>query len=241
MFGVAIDFSLIFVALALFGFLLEDAFNWGQRVPGIYASAIKQFFHYISISIITLSYFIVIFMLIAVVPQPNPATSSLYFIESMEKAGIFDQGTAISILKSVAMAFLPALAYILIFFIVLIFGVIWRLSRVVWVKVTFNDNKISKYPSILYQDKDFIIFEQYAKGKYWRAIRKEDIKMYEEVSHKSKFSIMIHDLKVALKQGNKQFLIKLLRDYFIIAYVGVMLLSIIIIYIVQQILNFFHI
>lgn len=176
-------------------------------------------------------------MMILIIPQPNPAASLLYFLESMEKAGILDQGTAMSILKGIAIAFLPALAYIFTFFIVLLFGYLCRSTRGVWVRVTFIDYEKAEFPSILYQDKDFIIFEQYAKGKYWRAIRKEDIKTYEEVSHKSKFDVIINDIKVAAKEGNKKFFVKLLRDNLIIVYVGAMVLSILIGFIVQQIIN----
>lgn len=92
------DYGLIFILLAVFGFIILDIFKTGQYwgIPDFYKSNIEKFFHYISTAILFLSFSLV--FLVLTISSPNQENAITKFAKSF--LTIFDKFHELGILTN---------------------------------------------------------------------------------------------------------------------------------------------
>ncbi len=72
------ELGIVFILLALFGFIIKDAFQFGLTLkpPSLYKTYILSLFHYVSIALYVLSFSTALFIMILASPnQENMITS----------------------------------------------------------------------------------------------------------------------------------------------------------------------
>lgn len=195
MFDILANLGFIIIILALFGFIIKDAFNWefNLKPPTMYKSYLSTIFHYTSIAIFVISIVIIFVILFLSAPnQDNLLSKFLYLIidiiQKLEINGLLETGFTASLLNKLAIAFLPAFFYFGIITVTIILGRCFRFFNENWVKVEFKNNIIKRYPKIVSDDEQFFYFEQPDNPSYWEAIRKEDIIKFAIERHRSRIT-----------------------------------------------------
>jgi hypothetical protein len=197
MFPELTDFGLIFISLAIFGYIISDTFksvrNFG--IPDTYKNDIEKFFHYISIGIIALSYLISFTFLVLASPNPeNFITKSLYeFINVFEKlhnAGILSDYYHTLIPKVYILLVFPSLALLTIWTAIIFLSFFIKFSQAYVIRVFLkgNEQPIEALELISESDQFFYIAKQ---KRLWAAIRKEDVKSIEAVYMPSLFDKLL--------------------------------------------------
>jgi hypothetical protein len=194
MFEILPDLGLIIIGVALFGFILKDAYNWElfQKPPTIYKQQyISTIFHYISIGLFALSILIIFTFFSVFAPNQDNLISKFFnfmftFIQVAESSGVLASGFSTSIKNNLVLSFFPAFFYFGTVSVVLAIGRFARFMNEVWVNVEFNDGEKS-YPNVISDDDDFFYFEQPDNPGFWEAIRKENVKKITLRRHPSRF------------------------------------------------------
>ncbi len=187
MFPELTDFGLIFIMIAIFGYIISDTFksvrNFG--LPDTYKSDIERFFHYISIGIIALS--CLIFFTFTALASPDPKnfiTKSLYdFINVFDKfhtMGIISDYYYTLIPKVYILLVFPSLALLIMWTIIIVLSLFFKSSQAYGVRVFLkgNEQPIEALDLISESDQFFYVSK---KGRLWEAIRKDNIERIEAV------------------------------------------------------------
>jgi hypothetical protein len=219
------EIGLIFFVLALFGFIIHDAFNSGfsPKPHNMYRSYILTIFHFVSSALLLLSFSLVTFVLIIVSPNQNNVITHFFIgifqtIQNFENQHLLATGFTNSIQTDLALSFFPAFFYFIIISFVMMLGDLMRFLNNIWVKVWFSDGGSKDFPKIISDDVDFFYFRDPETITFWTAIRKSDIKKIELVRHSSKLRDKWIDYQTYLKKlyddgGKRAVLIGIIADF----------------------------
>jgi len=230
------DASIIFISLALFGFLIKDAFDWGKTVkpPNIYRGNIQTIFHFSSIATLILCWFVVWFVMLVAAPnQDNIITESagfpLYLIQNFENNGLVAPGTHYSFIKLLTLAFFPSLFYIAAWTTTIHLGFISRYFSVNWIRMFFKENQYEDYPRIIAEN-DFLIYvEDNKNNQHWKAFRKSDIYKIEMVRHPSKWTALIrHYSELKRERKYRELVFEIFNTFYILIMTFVLIVPLII-------------
>lgn len=187
------EISVIFISLALLGFLLKDAYNWElfRKPPTMYRNYIPSLFHYVSIGIFVLSIVIIFIVISLVAPNQNNIFSNFLnfifkIIEAGESSNIFPTGFTLSVKNYLALAFFPAFIYFGMIAVTIAIGRFFRSTNNQWINVELIDGWLNS-PKIISDDDDFFYFEQDKNPGTWIAVRKDNIRKMTIQQHPSRF------------------------------------------------------
>ena len=200
------DFGLIFIAIAIFGYIISDTFKSFKHygIPDNYKSDIERFFHHISNGLIALSFLIVFTLLIISAPnKDNSLTKFLSeFINIFDKFhdnGIISDYYYTTVLRIFVFSFLPAFAFMMIYAITAFFGFIFKLSQEVGLRVFLKGKEkepIEAIDLISESDQFFYIAK---KGGLWAAIRKDEVEKIETIRTLSLLQKSISEISNRIK------------------------------------------
>ena len=189
------DYGLIFVSLAVFGFIISDIFKtgqyWGCGIPSFYKSNIEKFFHYVSTAILFLSLFLVF---IGLAPQENAITKfiDVFFTAfyKIHESGILSDGSYIIIEKIFVISSFFAFIYIFLYAVLFLSGFYLRLGSH---EIQLNQLNVFlrnqcepiKFAAFVAESNDFFFFLKKEGINLWEAVRKEDIKRIETIKASS--------------------------------------------------------
>jgi hypothetical protein len=195
------DYGLIFVSLAVFGFIILDIFKTGQYwgIPNFYKSNIEKFFHYVSTAILFLSFSLVFIGL--ALSSPNQENTITKFIkgfftvfDKIHESGIVSDGSYTIVLKIFAISSFFAFIYIIIYFIVFFSGIYLQLGKAIQLNVFLRDkSEPVKFAGFVSESDDFFFFLKMNGINLWEAIRKEDIARIETIKTRSQLENWIFD------------------------------------------------
>lgn len=200
------DYGLIFVSLAVFGFIILDIFKTGQYwgIPNFYKSNIEKFFHYfhyVSTAILFLSFSLVFIGLS--ISSPNQENTITKFIkgfftvfDKIHESGFVSDGSYTIVLKIFAISSFFAFIYIILYFIVFFSGIYLQLGSAIQLNV-FLRNQIEpkKFAGFVSESDDFFFFLKINGINLWEAIRKEDIERIETIKARSQLENWIFDFR----------------------------------------------
>lgn len=189
------DYGLIFISLAVFGFIILDIYNTGKywSIPDFYKSNIEKFFHYISIAILVLSFSLVIIgWVITASNQGNIITESVkeffYTFKKMYEIGIISEESYIASLKIYIFASYVAVVYIIAYIFIFLFGLFIHYLRTIQLNVFLvGKSEPIKFAGLLSESDDFFYFLKMGGINLWEAIRKDDISRIETVHAPSQY------------------------------------------------------
>jgi hypothetical protein len=195
------DYGIIFLCVALFGFIILDIYKTGRDlgIPNFYKSHIEQFFHYISVAILVFSYSLVAisFILLTAPNQENVFTNIVKifftFFERSHELGIISTESYEAILKFFIYSAFFSIYYLIFYSIVLILGLFSRYNSRLRTNVYLKGkNEPIKFVGLITETDDFFFFEK-EEGfqlNLWKAIRKDDIACVETITAPTRFNIM---------------------------------------------------
>lgn len=235
MFNFLTDASIIFISLALFGFLVKDAFYWGRIIkpPNLYRSNIQAVFHFTSVATFILCLFIVFFVITAAAPNQENfitqfANSLLELVQSYESNESIPQGTLSSIINFLTLAFFPSLFYLGAYLIISNLGLISCCLNVNWVKIYFKDDQAGVFPRIIAEDDYFLYVEDEMSNQYWKAFRRSDIQKIEVVQHPSKGAFLMAHYSELMREGKyRELLFEIIETFWILIFTLVLIVPII--------------
>jgi hypothetical protein len=205
------EIGIIFFVLALFGFILHDAFNSGfsPKPHNLYHSYVLTIFHYVSIALFVLSFSVSLFIMILAAPNQNNAITQFFnmifqTIQNFENQHLLDAGFTKTVTNDLILSFFPAFFYFVVISIVMFSGNLTRFLNKIWVKVWLSDTEFKEFPKIISDDDNFFYFVHPENVTFWTAIRKSDIKQIEVVEHKSKLADKWEVYKKHLEKLNKE-------------------------------------
>ncbi len=201
------DYGLIFVSLAVFGFIILDIFKTGQYwgIPDFYKSNIEKFFHYVSTAVLFLS-FALVFIGLAI-SSPNQENAITKFVKGIftifdkfRELGILSDDSYTIVVKIVAFSSFFAFLYILLYGFVFFSGLYIRLGSAIQLNVFLKEkNEPIKFTSLITESDDFLFFIKNEGINLWEAIRKDDIVRIETVKARSRLENWISDLIYSVK------------------------------------------
>jgi len=197
------DYGIIFLCVALFGFIILDIYRTGRDlgIPNFYKSYIEQIFHCISVAILAFSFSLVaIFLLLKAPNQENVFTNIVkaFFtaFERSQELGIISTESYEIILKFFIYSVYFSIVYIPFYAIVLGLGLVSRYNSKLRTNVYLKGkNEPIRFVSLITVTDDFFFFEKEGRQlNLWEAIRKEDIIRIETITAPTRFSIMYKEL-----------------------------------------------
>lgn len=203
------DYGLIFLLLAVFGFIVLDIFKTGQQwgIPNFYKSNIEIFFHYVSTAILVLSF---IFVLIGLaLSSPNPDNVITKFIidifnifDKIHELGLISDGSIMMIGKILVFSTFFAFLYIFLYFVVFYLGVYFRISSAIQLNVFLKDNQSNhkKFSGLITETDDFFFFLKNEGINLWEAVRKDDIAGIETIKGRPRLDNWIFGLIIWIKK-----------------------------------------
>lgn len=214
------DYGLIFLLLAVFGFIVLDIFKTGQQwgIPNFYKSNIEIFFHYISTAILVLS-FIFVFIGLAL-GSPNPDNVITKFIkdifnlfDKMHELGFISDGSIMIIGKILVYSTIFAFFYIMLYVVVFYLGIYFRISSAIQLNVFFKDNQSNpkKFSGFITETDDFFFFLKNEGINLWEAVRKDDIAGIETIKERPRLDNWIFGLITWILKIVNKLLLKLKR------------------------------
>lgn len=195
------DYGLIFVSLAVFGFIILDIFKTGQYrgIPNFYRTTVEKFFHYVSTAILALS---VILVLIGIsLTAPNRENTIAEFIKGFfdifdkfhEFGIVSDEGYSVAI-NIFALASLFAFIYIILYAIIFYMGIYYRIINTIQLSVFLrNRSEPIKFAGLITESDDFFFFLKKEGFNLWEAIRKDDITRIDTIKVHSALDRWIMD------------------------------------------------
>jgi len=204
------DYSLIFVSLAVFGFIVLDIFKTGQYygIPNFYKSSVEKIFHYISTAILVLSFTLVLMGLFISAPdQENAITIFIkeFFsiVDKIHELGILTDENYIVLVKIFTFAFLLAFMYIILYGVVFYLGVYFQIISAIKLNVFVkgNPSEAKTFSSLITESDDFFFFKKNEGINLWEAIRKDDVARFETIKGRSRLeNWMLNLIKWLLNQ-----------------------------------------
>lgn len=197
------DYGLIFVSLAVFGFIVLDIFKTGQYygIPNFYKSNVEKFFHYISTAILVLSFALILMELFISAPnQENAITKFIQelfsFIDKMREFGIISDENYTALIKIFAFTSLLAIMYILLYIVVFYFGVYFQIISEFKLNVFLKDSprEAKAFSNLITESDDFFYFKKNDGINLWEAIRKDDVVRFERIKGRSRLEKWILNL-----------------------------------------------
>lgn len=178
------DFGLIFIAIAIFGYIISDTFkSFRYGIPDTTKSDIERFFHHVSNGLIALSFLIFFtFIMLSAPNKENYITKFLsLFVSAFDKfheMGVVSDYYYNTILRIFVLSFLPAFAFLIIWMLTAGFGFFVKASQDIGVKVFLKgkEEPIEAIDLISESDQFFYIA---TKGRLWAAIRKDNVERIE--------------------------------------------------------------
>lgn len=201
------DYSLIFVFLAVFGFIVSDIYRTGQYygIPNFYKSSIEKILHYISTAILVLSFILVVMWLSILAPnQENAITKFVNEIISIVgkiiETVILNGETYTEFVQIFTSASLLAFFYILIYTVVFLSGYFIQTTNVIHLNVFLKSNpsEVKSFSSLITESDDFFFFLKDDGTNLWKAIRKDDVSSFERIVGRSRLGILGQDLRKSL-------------------------------------------
>jgi hypothetical protein len=177
------DYGLIFVSLAVFGFIILDIFKTGQYrgIPNFYRTNVEKFFHYVSTAILALSFILGFIGLCLTAPNQENAIAEFVkgffnIFDKIHEFGIIsDEGYSIAI-KIFVLALLFSIIYISLYVIIFYMGMYYRVIRTIQINVFLrNRSEPIEFASLVTESDDFLFFLKKEGFNLWEAIRKDDI------------------------------------------------------------------
>ena len=204
------DYGIIFILLAVFGFIILDTYKTGRDfgIPDIYKSTIDHFFHYISVAFIVSSLLVVLIALLLTAPdQENVFTNVVKaFFTGLERAHeleIINTENYETILNVFIYYSFFAPIYIIFYFFALILGLLSRYTSNFWINVHFKENtEPIKFVGIITETEDFFFFEKEEFNK-WEAVRKDDIVRIERITAPARVEILMDKILKKLRSRKK--------------------------------------
>lgn len=189
------DYGLIFISLAVFGFIVLDIYKTGQYlgIPDFYKSNIEKFFHYISIAILVLSFSLFFIAFVITAPnQGNIITESVieffYIYEKIYESGVIREESYITSLNIYLLATYFAVIYIVAYVFIFSFGLFIHYFRTIQLNVFLvGKREPIKFAGLLSESDDFFYFLKTGRINLWEAIRKDDISRIETVHALSQY------------------------------------------------------
>lgn len=197
------DYSLIFVSLAVFGFIVLDIFRTGQYygIPNFYKSSVEKIFHYISIAILVLSFILAFMALFIAAPnQENAITKSVIdffsIVDKFHELGILSNGNYIVVVQIITFAFLLASIYIILYIFIFYLGLYFQIISAIKLNVFLKDNPSDAklYSCLVTESDDFLFFKKNEGMNLWEAIRKDDIVRFETIKGRPRLDIWVQKL-----------------------------------------------
>ncbi len=192
-----IDYSLIVIAIAFFGFALKESFYLHRRLncPLTSLDRAEEVLSHISVAVLVIS-FLWISIIHVILPLPNwPDFIKPFFdgiiqlidldvIDENEFVGQFYNFTYYLYLFTWF-----AYIYLGLYLVTMVFGIAARYFDVVGIMVTFKDDLANpiEYKRIIGETEGFVFLESFEQFREWMAIPKETISRIERVETKSVF------------------------------------------------------
>lgn len=200
------DYGIIFLSIAIFGFIVLDIYKTGQGlgIPFYFRTHLEKIFHYISVAVLLFSFSLVFMSLILTAPnQENIFTNIVKaFFATFQRShelGIISDESYIVILKVFAFSAFFAFNYIILYFILLALGIFSRFNSMLRTNVYLKGkNEPIRFVNLITETNDFFFFEKEEGINLWEAIRRENIERIETIKSSTKFEIILTNLKKSI-------------------------------------------
>ena len=202
------DYGLIFVSLAVFGFIILDIFRTGQYygIPNYYKSSVEKILHYISTAVFVLSIILVLMWLIILDPNKENAITKfvnelISIIGGIIEISVLNGENYTAIVQIFKSSSLLAFFYIVIYTIVFYLGSFFRIININKLNVFLksNPNEAKPFSSLITESDDFFFFLKDGGTNLWEAIRKDDVARFERIEGRSWLEIRGQDLIQSLR------------------------------------------
>lgn len=215
------NYGLIFLLLAVFGFIILDIFKTGQQwgIPNFYKSNIEIFFHYVSTAILVLS-FIFVFIGLAI-SSPNPDNAITNFLkdifnifDKIHEFGLISDGSIMIIGQILVFSTFFSFLYIILYGVVFYLGVFFRISSAIQLNVFLKDNQRSNpknFSGLITENDDFFFFLKNEGINLWEAVRKDDIAGIETIKGRPRLDNWIFGLIIGIQKIVNKLRIRLKR------------------------------
>lgn len=197
------DYGIIFLSIAIFGFIVLDIYKTGQGlgIPFYFKSNLEKIFHYISVTVLLFSFSLVIINML-LITAPNQDNFFINFIKSFfdvfqrsHEFGFISDESYIIILKFFAFSNFFAVNYIILYFILLVLGIFSRYNSMLRTNVYLKEKTVPlRFVKLITETEDFFFFEKEEKINLWEAIRRENIDRIETITSSTKFEIIFTNL-----------------------------------------------
>ena len=197
------DYGLIFVLLAVFGFIVLDIFKTGQYygIPNFYKSSVEKIFHYISTAILVLSFTLAFMALFIAAPnQENAITKAIYdffsIIDKIHELGILSNENYTVVVQILTFAFLLAAVYIILYFVVFYIGFYFQIISAIKLNVFLKGkpSEAKQFSCLITESDDFFFLKKNEGMNLWEAIRKDDVVRFETIKGRSLLNIWMLEL-----------------------------------------------
>jgi len=191
-----IDYSIIVIGLAIFGFLIRDNFYLYRKYckPYELKNSTDNLFSNISLAIFIIACCLITINMFIL---PNPELLHIFEptltdFETLVEHGIITQSELFAYISTIIfygkILIIFSYIYVIVIFITMVVGLIAVYIDLKGVKVFFNGPENSKeYKRIICESNDFVYLEKFENFREWEAIKKSDILKIESIETKSRF------------------------------------------------------
>lgn len=203
-----LNFGLLFVILAIFGFVVKDIINLSQywNFPDDYKSDTEKFFNYVATALLIIAFTTVLLSPFIASKEPNFANQFLNIttrsIDQLHDNRLISNETYSGIVEGFSLTLISTLffsyLYIIIYGIAFFFGIFLRFSKAYGISVVLKSKPDTPetYRELIRESDQFFFFEMDSAFNSWAAIRKEDVLRMEIIdlpSRSTKFFKFIGD------------------------------------------------
>jgi len=190
-----LNYSIIIIGLAVFGFILKDTYYMYRRycAPYEFKNSTDSYFSHISlaIAIISICWIIIILPLTLTSDAELAIKAILENFAKLAEFGVLTEEEVINYFREAAFGIYVftwfAYAYVVIYFITLILGVLAIYFDPKTVVITYQNQKQQEYKRIILESGDFVYFEKDSNFRDWEGVPKGSIVKIESKASKSKF------------------------------------------------------
>jgi hypothetical protein len=234
-----LNFGLLFVILAIFGFIVKDIVNLSQywNLPDDYKKDTERFFNYIATALLIIAFTTILITPLLTSKESNSVNDLFKVtgttIDKLHEARLISNETYSGIVEGFTLGIISTVyfsyLYIIIYAIAFLFGIFLRYSKTYGISVVLKSKPDSPeiFRDLIRESDEFLFFETDSAFASWTAIRKDEVSRMEMIDLPSRTNIYFKKLGdiIFTKFPKYNYLNSPITVFFIIFVIGGVILS----------------